>query len=58
MKKIIYLSTNELKILTPIKVNYPKGMTKMFGAFTTRKQAEKWGGEVVEMEITNRPRKA
>lgn len=49
--KTLYLSMNELRILTPITVNYPKGMEKMFGAFKTKAQAKKWGGQIIELEI-------
>lgn len=50
----LYLSLNNLRISTPIQVNYPKGMEKMFGAFKTKKQAEKWGGEVIELIVTEK----
>lgn len=52
--KTIYLSLMPVELTNPmdIKINYPKGMSKMFIAYKTRKQAEKHGREVVQLTIS------
>lgn len=49
--KKAYIALKPLAINSPIPINYPKGMIYIIGVFTSKKEAEKYSDELLEVEL-------